>query len=71
VFLAAEPEYACMLALQLLAYGIAIYGLIAKPGGRNFGRPISYFFLMNLALLIGFFRYLRGSQQVTWERART
>jgi hypothetical protein len=25
---------------------------------------------MNLALFIGFFRFLRGTQRVTWEQAR-
>jgi hypothetical protein len=33
-------------------------------------RPVRYFFLMNLALFIGFFRFLRGTQRVTWEQAR-
>jgi hypothetical protein len=69
--LAAETGYGVFLAVQLLAYGAAVCDLIAKPNGWRFLRPVSYFFLMNLALFIGFFRFLRGTQRVTWERARS
>jgi hypothetical protein len=29
-----------------------------------------YFTLMNYAVFAGFFRWLRGTQKATWERAR-
>jgi hypothetical protein len=29
-----------------------------------------YFFIMNLAVYLGFARYLKGSQSVKWERAK-
>jgi cellulose synthase/poly-beta-1,6-N-acetylglucosamine synthase-like glycosyltransferase len=67
--LAAEPLYGQFLAAQLLAYAIGLQGLSSQPIDHKLIRPIRYFFLMNLALFIGFFRFLRGSQKVTWERA--
>jgi len=29
-----------------------------------------YFFIMNLAVYLGFKRYLKGKQSVNWERAK-
>jgi cellulose synthase/poly-beta-1,6-N-acetylglucosamine synthase-like glycosyltransferase len=52
------------LATAFLAYHL--------PPGKNlpkWTRPISYFYLMNFALLRGFFRFLFQTQRVTWERA--
>jgi cellulose synthase/poly-beta-1,6-N-acetylglucosamine synthase-like glycosyltransferase len=55
--------------------GGAVLAAIASPpciGNRlpRFTRPISYVFLMNYALLRGFFRFLFGTQRVTWERSQ-
>jgi cellulose synthase/poly-beta-1,6-N-acetylglucosamine synthase-like glycosyltransferase len=69
--LAGEPAYALFLAAQIVAYGIGLQGLLPNPADYRLVRPIRYFFLMNLALLIGFFRFARGTQRVTWERARS
>jgi cellulose synthase/poly-beta-1,6-N-acetylglucosamine synthase-like glycosyltransferase len=69
VVLAAEPMFAEFLVIQLLAYAIGLQGLSPRPIDHKLIRPIRYFFLMNLALFIGFFRFLRGTQRVTWERA--
>jgi cellulose synthase/poly-beta-1,6-N-acetylglucosamine synthase-like glycosyltransferase len=71
VGLVTETGYVLLLALQLLAYVIGIQGLLARRRGNRLVQPIHYFFLMNLALFIGFFRYIRGTQRVTWERARS
>jgi cellulose synthase/poly-beta-1,6-N-acetylglucosamine synthase-like glycosyltransferase len=65
-----QPKYLAALALQ--AGGAIIAGLAyrtrSKPALPRWTRPISYFYLMNFALLCGFFRYVRGTQRVTWER---
>lgn len=50
--------------LSFLHYGLNVMGYDSK-----ILRMIFYFNLMNLAVLIGFFRYLTGTQKVTWEKA--
>ena len=65
-----QTSYLAALALQ--AGGAIIAGLAyrtrSRPALPRWTRPISYFYLMNFALLCGFFRYLRGTQRVTWDR---
>lgn len=70
VALATEPIYTLFLVAQSLAYAIGVQGLMPRPVDHRLVRPVRYFFMMNLALFIGFFRFLRGTQRVTWERAR-
>jgi cellulose synthase/poly-beta-1,6-N-acetylglucosamine synthase-like glycosyltransferase len=71
--LAFQPFYAYLLAVQCAAYAIGIQGLLPQPLPKALDnklfKPIRYFFLMNLGLFLGFFRYLFGTQKVTWERA--
>jgi hypothetical protein len=67
--LASEPFYALFLVPQLLAYAIGLQGLLPHPIENRLVRPVRYFFLMNLALFIGFFRFVRRTQRVTWEQA--
>jgi len=68
--LAAQPLYALFLGAQLLSVAIGLEGLGPGKFDLRLIRPVRYFFLMNLALFIGFFRFLRGTQRVTWEQAR-
>jgi poly-beta-1,6-N-acetyl-D-glucosamine synthase len=66
------PFYQGTLLLQVAFYGLAVLGHILRD------RPLSikglfvpyYFTVMNLAVYAGFWRFLRGSQSVTWERAK-
>ena len=62
------------IALTCQIGGAVLAAFASSPGiGKRlprFTRPISYFFLMNYALLRGFFRYLFGTQRVTWERSQ-
>jgi cellulose synthase/poly-beta-1,6-N-acetylglucosamine synthase-like glycosyltransferase len=71
VALARIPEFAALLAAQIVAILIAAY--VYRADRRwptpKWMRPISYFFLMNYALLCGFLRFAFGTQKVTWERA--
>lgn len=63
--------YGFMLALQaagILVAGI-VYRLPAGSGPPALLRPISFFYLMNFALLCGFVRWVRGRQPVTWQQA--
>jgi hypothetical protein len=69
IALIAEPAYAYFLAAQLAAIAIGLQGLTPRAIDHKLVRPVRYFFLMNLALFIGFFRFLRGTQRVTWEQA--
>lgn len=65
-----QPFYRFLLGAQLLAAGVAAWAYNARPGMQLpwWTRPISYFYLMNYALLCGFFRFLFRTQRVTWER---
>jgi cellulose synthase/poly-beta-1,6-N-acetylglucosamine synthase-like glycosyltransferase len=66
------------LSLYRVLFGLQMVGLVTAglsyglPQGKKlpkWTRPISYFYLMNFALLRGFFRFLFQTQRVTWERA--
>lgn len=69
ILLIPEPAYAYFLAAQLAAIAVGLQGLTPRAIDHKLVRPVRYFFLMNLALFIGFFRFLRGTQRVTWEQA--
>ena len=65
------PLFAAFLILQIGGAFIALRAYQARPGRETgrLARPIGYFYLMNYALLCGFFRFLFGTQRVTWDRA--
>lgn len=58
--------------LQVLLYGLAAFGFLSQ------GRPVRlkfiyapfYFVAMNYAMFKGFFRFLKGKQNVLWEKAQ-
>lgn len=65
-----RSHYALMLASQLFFYLWATFGYVFRKQmqGVRFAL-VGYFLLaMNLAFLVGFFRYLVGRQAVTWQR---
>lgn len=68
----ANSLYTWMFALQLLFYFLALLGFVLENRRlRIKGLFIPYFFyIMNYAVFRGFFRYLKGSQTVNWERAK-
>jgi cellulose synthase/poly-beta-1,6-N-acetylglucosamine synthase-like glycosyltransferase len=60
--------------LVLLAAQLAFYGL-AAAGWRRAGGPLRrtaaaawYFVVMNAALVVGLWRFVRGTQQAAWQR---
>jgi len=70
VFLRFDPIYRTILFLQLGFYMCAFLGQMLSWGEKNI-KPFNlcyYFVSMNLALLLGFVRYMTGEQKVTWER---
>jgi cellulose synthase/poly-beta-1,6-N-acetylglucosamine synthase-like glycosyltransferase len=64
--------YATMFWLQLLFYAAALLGWFLE--NRETRVKILfvpyYFFIMNLSVVLGFFRYMKKSQSVNWERAK-
>lgn len=72
--LAVEPAYVALHAVNLAAgLFLAVSGALCwKSPKRSWPSPVKlggYFALMNLALVVGFFRWLFKAQKVTWERA--
>jgi cellulose synthase/poly-beta-1,6-N-acetylglucosamine synthase-like glycosyltransferase len=64
------PVYAALLAGQLLFYALAALGtrLPVRPKVCKAVRLTTMFASMNAALLVGFVRWVRGSQRAAWER---
>jgi cellulose synthase/poly-beta-1,6-N-acetylglucosamine synthase-like glycosyltransferase len=61
--------YRVTLLAQVLFYGLAAAGKLQAFDGplRRAANMAYYFVSMNVAIAIGFLRFLRGTQQVTWE----
>lgn len=64
--------YMGLIILQLLFYGMAILGwILANRKIKVKALFVPYYFLvMNYAVFAGFFRWIKGSQKSTWERAK-
>jgi cellulose synthase/poly-beta-1,6-N-acetylglucosamine synthase-like glycosyltransferase len=64
------PVYRVTMAVQVAFYCLAAFGSVAV--GPSLVRRISgiayYFVTMNLAIAVGFWRFLRNSQAAAWER---
>lgn len=64
--------YGLLLAAQTALYGAAALAALF-PALKKKSRLIklgSYFVFMNVSVILGFFRFLRGRQAATWEKAR-
>jgi cellulose synthase/poly-beta-1,6-N-acetylglucosamine synthase-like glycosyltransferase len=72
VALASQPLYAGLLGTQLLLYLCAFLGHLCNRRQCRVGwlNAPYYFSYMNLALLFGFVRFLRGQQKSAWENGR-
>ena len=70
--MAALPFYRFAFLLQTLFYAGALLGYGQTLLGRRSGplQAVFYFFFANGAALAGFWRYLMGTQPVTWDKAR-
>lgn len=71
LFLAGHFPYHLLLAGQLGLIGLAIAGWAQESfsgrSSRVFHVPF-YFYMLNVAALVGFYRYVTGRQKVTWKR---
>ncbi|MBK9382003.1 MAG: glycosyltransferase family 2 protein [Chitinophagaceae bacterium] len=56
---------------QLTFYTLALIGSIKKINTKSKIFNIAYYFVfMNICVVLGFFRFLKGKQPVTWEKAK-
>jgi cellulose synthase/poly-beta-1,6-N-acetylglucosamine synthase-like glycosyltransferase len=62
-----QPFFLVTMMLQLLFYALALLGVLVRRKMFIFSIP-HYFVVINLALLIGFFRYMTGTQRPAWQR---
>ncbi|MFD1293684.1 glycosyltransferase family 2 protein [Lutibacter holmesii] len=64
--------YAILFWLQLLFYCAALLGWFLENRSTRIKILFVpyYFFIMNLSVVLGFFRYMKKSQSVNWERAK-
>jgi len=73
IFLALHINlYANILAIQGLFYGLVLLGWLFKDKKIKIGLLFIpyYFFVANLSMWLGYFRYINDSQSVNWERAK-
>lgn len=72
LFYQGNPTYGLFLLLQILFYGMGFLGWILENRYiRVKGLFIPYYFIiMNYAVFVGFFRWLKKGQKSTWERAK-
>lgn len=68
-----SPLFQMIVILEGVFFALALIGLAAEIAGIPLGiLAFPYYFLaMNIALLIGFFKFLFGQQQPTWEVIRS
>jgi len=64
--------YSILFWLQLLFYFAALTGWFLENKSTRIKVLFVpyYFFIMNLSVILGFFRYIRKTQSVNWERAK-
>jgi len=74
IFLWSDPNliYKILMLGQILFYTMALLGwyLANKQIKVKILFVPYYFFIMNLCMYLGFFRFLRGKQSANWERAK-
>jgi cellulose synthase/poly-beta-1,6-N-acetylglucosamine synthase-like glycosyltransferase len=70
VALLEAPFYRVTMAVQVAFYGLAVLGSMAVgPSSLRRTAGLAYYFVtMNLAIAVGFWRFLRNSQAAAWER---
>jgi poly-beta-1,6-N-acetyl-D-glucosamine synthase len=59
-----------LLSLQLVFYGLALIAFLLPGKQPSLLRLPYYFTFMNISVILGFFRFLRGKQSAVWEKAR-
>jgi cellulose synthase/poly-beta-1,6-N-acetylglucosamine synthase-like glycosyltransferase len=66
-----EPIYSILFYIQSLIYFLAFCGYILRNKESSYKLLFApyYFLLMNIAQIKGIFRYLKGKQEVNWEKS--
>jgi cellulose synthase/poly-beta-1,6-N-acetylglucosamine synthase-like glycosyltransferase len=64
--------YSILFWLQMLFYAAALLGWFLENKSIKIKLLFVpyYFFIMNLSVVLGFFRYMKNSQSVNWERSK-
>lgn len=62
--------YKLLFAAQALFYGAALLATFPRFRNNRLFKLPYYFAFMNISVIQGFFRFLRGRQPATWEKAR-
>jgi poly-beta-1,6-N-acetyl-D-glucosamine synthase len=72
VFISGDALYKLLLAVQLIFYIMAILaGLVTfKNKAFKIFKLAHYFVFMNVSVVQGFFRFIRGRQPAAWEKAK-
>jgi cellulose synthase/poly-beta-1,6-N-acetylglucosamine synthase-like glycosyltransferase len=60
--------FAVLLSLQVAFYSLALIGVFIRRRKIILFSAPYYFVTINLALLVGFFRFITGTQQAAWKR---
>jgi len=66
--LLSNPIFVSLLLLQLAFYAFACLGALLRRMKITLFNAPYYFVTINLALLLGFFRFITGTQQAAWKR---
>lgn len=69
IWIASRPAFAALLVMQTAFYSMAIFGYFQKKHEKSnklFSIPFGFGY-MNLALILGFCRYLTGRQMTAWK----
>jgi cellulose synthase/poly-beta-1,6-N-acetylglucosamine synthase-like glycosyltransferase len=71
-FFTADGIWIAFFTGQCLFYGLALLGGLAPSlaGRLKIAKLAWYFVFMNVSVILGFIRYLKGGQSSTWEKAR-
>lgn len=71
VLVSEHKLFSALLICQAIFYGMAITAKLVPAFGRNKLFKLPYYFVfMNVSVIQGFFRFLRGEQSILWEKAK-
>jgi cellulose synthase/poly-beta-1,6-N-acetylglucosamine synthase-like glycosyltransferase len=72
LFLLGLPFYRLALLVQTAFYAVALLGYALTRRGVHYGplHTVFYFCFTNAVAIAGFWRYITGTQPVTWDKAR-
>lgn len=69
-FISGNLFYELFFLLQLCFYGMAVVAIIWEKNKFRFLKLPYYFTFMNVSVVLGFIRFVRGKQSAVWEKAK-